>query len=197
MPPWNVRITLIIRSGTPKRAITFRSSVRSTEWYTVCRSVKRTCNGVLLICSTFCMRSAYDGCHVASRSLAPESVLFSGRILASWTNLSGMLATILKSTLLACATTEMPPQKPHSALSFFSTTLWPLRPSTLTTTLRSRWCYGSSTGRLQAPRSIQASGVQHVSRTFPICCHSPLLLESLPFHPRLVGLQATERLAVV
>ena len=45
IPSWNWRITSIICGGVPKRASTCQSSVRSTESYAFCRSMKHRNSG--------------------------------------------------------------------------------------------------------------------------------------------------------
>ena len=100
-------ITSIICGGTPKRASTCQRSVRSTESYAFCRSMKHR---------NSCTRAFFlNSCSIQTANIIPivercgRNPYFSSgsRFLASQSTLS-LMATILRRTLPACATREIP-----------------------------------------------------------------------------------------
>ena len=107
IPSWDMRMILIIRGGTPKRASISHNSTRSTESYAFARSMKQISREVLLVRpSSWSLRTTNIISVVERWGRKPDYSL--GRIPASSQKSPSRLATILRRTLPACATRERP-----------------------------------------------------------------------------------------
>ena len=119
MPMWNCRMTEIILCGMPKRASTVQRRVESTESYALVRSIRHTYSGIRFFRASSCNRRITNIMSVVER-FGRKPLCSSGRIPTRSQYSMRRQAMIFSSILLACATSEMPLQLPHSVQSFGS-----------------------------------------------------------------------------